>query len=325
MPDLNWTDAQWQLVNDAVNDAFTKSSVASLCLPRYGPLSGSAEIVRNELITLTPPASQASPVPTLTLNSYHADVNRPLVNLTVRIELSSEQVADEALSNALLLFRRAGSILAQEEDGIVFVGWYEGKFPSDSKYVANRDVGLQFGLANLRVRRGFPSLAVAAGATPDRIGLAVVDAVVQAIGDLESESNPGPFACVLGNHLYDAVHTPTPSLVLPADRISPFLKGGPLLRAGRIDGQGGSSNQSGIGNAGIVISQAGSTVDVVVGTEPTVQFLQRTQDAKFLFRVYERFALRVRDNDTRPVRGFRLPLAEVEANRELMLLQRIGI
>ena len=78
------------------------------------------------------------------------------------------------------------------------------------------------------------------------------------------------------------------SLVLPADRVTPLLKGGPLLRSGKIDPE-----------TGIVVSLAGKAVDIVVGTPPTVQFLQRTADARFLFRVYVRFALRIRDDDVK--------------------------
>ena len=40
MAELNWSDAQWQRVNDAVKDSFEKSSVASSFLECYGPLSG---------------------------------------------------------------------------------------------------------------------------------------------------------------------------------------------------------------------------------------------------------------------------------------------
>jgi Encapsulating protein for peroxidase len=117
---------------------------------------------------------------------------------------------------------------------------------------------------------------------------------VKSIHRLEDNFNPGPFACVLGNELFDRAHDPSPSLVLPADRITPLLKGGPLLRSGKMDD-----------NAGIVVSLAGNAVDIVVGTPPTVQFLQRTDDAKFLFRVYERFVLRIRDAVRPPVAGFR--------------------
>jgi hypothetical protein len=87
-----------------------------------------------------------------------------------------------------------------------------------------------------------------------------------------------------------------------------MLKGGPLLRSGQIDPE-----------TGIVVSLAGNEVDIVVGTPPTVQFLQRQANARFLFRVYLRFVLRIRDNASPPVAGFRvLPGAQriaLEAGR----------
>src|SRR5262245_48190366 len=96
----------------------------------YGPLSGSAETVRNERLL------DDGPTPlTVTLDTDHDSVNLKLVNLTVKVELSSEQVADEALSNALLAFRRAANILAQQADQIVFGGFNRGD--KNSKYVAN--------------------------------------------------------------------------------------------------------------------------------------------------------------------------------------------
>ena len=123
MAELNWSDAQWQKVNDAVTEAFGKASVASAFLPCTGPLPGSAEIVRNE--RLRRETIVADPL-TVRLDGDHDDVNLKLVNLTVNVLLSSEQVADETLSNALLAFRRAANILAQEEDRIVFEGFRRG-------------------------------------------------------------------------------------------------------------------------------------------------------------------------------------------------------
>ena len=135
MAELNWSDGQWQKVNDAVNEAFGKASVASAFLPLYGPLAGSTETVRNERLS----ERQTDPDPlkprTVTLDVDHDAVNLKLVNLTVKVELSSEQVADETLSNALLAFRRAANILAQEEDRIVFNGF--GRGDPNSPYVAN--------------------------------------------------------------------------------------------------------------------------------------------------------------------------------------------
>ncbi len=281
MADLNWSDAQWQKVNDAVTEAFGKASVASAFLPCYGPLSGAAENVRNERLR---EGDSTRPL-TITLDADHDAANLKLVNLTVKVELSSEQVADETLSNALLVFRRAANILGQEGDRIVFEGFDRGD--PNSPYVAN-SIRPQKGLADLPARYDFARLDRTIDA-----GQAVVKAVVRAIRRLEENSNPGPFACVLGNNLFDDVHTPTSSMVLPADRVSPLLKGGPLLRSGKMDE-----------DCGIVVSLPGNAVDIVVGTPPTVQFLQRNEQAKFLFRVYERFVLRIRDNVKSPVEGF---------------------
>jgi len=286
MSELNWSDAQWQKVRDCVTEAFAKASIASAFIPCYGPLPGSAETVRNERII----QSTSNPR-TVKLDADYDGVNLKLVNVTVNVVLSSEQVAEEALSNAMLAFRRAANVLAQEEDRIVFEGFGRGPRGADSVFVVNSPRP-QRGLADLPARLTFPDLTLKKRVT---VGQAVVSAVVDAVQRLENNSNPSPFACVLGNELFNRVHDPSRSLVLPSDRITPLLKGGPLLRSGQMDS-----------DTGIVVSLAGNAVDIVVGTPPTVQFLQRTHDAKFLFRVYERFVLRIRDAVQPPVAGFKI-------------------
>jgi uncharacterized linocin/CFP29 family protein len=307
MADLNWSDAQWQKVNDAVTEAFGKASVASTFLPMYGPLAGSAEMVRNERlqqdITSTPP--------TISLDKDHLGVNLKLVNVTVNVALSSEQVADETLSNAILAFRRAANILAQEQDRVVFEGFRQNPRGIDSRFVTNNP-DPERGLADLRARHTFSSLDV--DVTGNRTtGREVVRAVVNAIHRLEDSFNPAPFACVLGNTLFEDVHDPSRALVLPADRITPLLKGGPLLRSGTMDD-----------HAGILVSLSGNAVDLVVGRPPTVQFLQRTIEARFVFRVYERFALRIRDAANPPVAGFRVELRGVDRVAERQALHQVA-
>ena len=284
MAELSWTDAQWQKVNEAVSEAFGKASVANHpdFLQGYSH-KGSSETVRNERLT-------QSDSTTLSLDVDHDSLNLRFVTLRVHVNLSSEQVADETMVNALLVFRRAANILAQQEDRIVFDGYQRGG--KDSPFVANNPKP-QKGLADPLARMKF-ELFAATGMTPAQVGNSLVPQVVRAIRTLEDTSNPSPFACVLGNRLFEFVHTPDPnSLILPADRITPIVKG-PLLRSGQM-------NEF----TGIVVSLAAGAVDIVVGTPPTVQFLQRTNEGRFLFRVYERFVLRVRDDGTRlPVAGF---------------------
>jgi uncharacterized linocin/CFP29 family protein len=74
-------------------------------------------------------------------------------------------------------------------------------------------------------------------------------------------------------------------MVLPADRISPLLKG-LLFRCGQLPD-----------DVGVVVSLGGSDIDIVVATPPKAQFLQVTQDAKYRFRVYEKFTWRIKDKD----------------------------
>jgi uncharacterized linocin/CFP29 family protein len=107
--------------------------------------------------------------------------------------------------------------------------------------------------------------------------------IANAVVALESASNPGPFACVLSAQAFVAVHTPVVGLVLPVDRITPILNG-PLLRSGRMPGF-----------SGIVVSLAANSIDIVVATPPRAQFLNVDQNAKYHFRVYEKFILRIKE------------------------------
>src|SRR5258708_3092918 len=127
MTELSWTEAQWQKVNEAVTATFGQASVAAaLELPCYGPLPGGTETVRNERLK--------EDGDTVKLEVDHDSLNLRFVNLQVHVELSSEQVADETMMNALLVFRRAANILAQQEDRIVFDGYLRGS-DQDSKFV----------------------------------------------------------------------------------------------------------------------------------------------------------------------------------------------
>jgi uncharacterized linocin/CFP29 family protein len=44
-----------------------------------------------------------------------------------------------------------------------------------------------------------------------------------------------------------------------------------------------------------MVSVGGNSMDLVVGIEPTTEFLQQDPDGFYRFRVFERFALRVKD------------------------------
>jgi uncharacterized linocin/CFP29 family protein len=310
---LRWSQAQWDLVNNAITESFAKASVVSTpgFLPSCGPLAESAENVRAQRLL----ASLGVRAPAKPQVSVTDDDTLRLFNLRVLVQLLSEQVADDSLSSALLAFRRAANALAQVEDDLVFNGYGDdaaGKprkdlrdkltqlaaFPAliDPEVVANKP-GDRPGL--IYADKPAPDTAddiIASNGRRQKSQLSMGEHIVQevacAIGDLERDSHPGPFACVLGTNAFVAVYTPTNSMVLPADRITPILNG-PLLRSGRM-----------VRDHGIVVSLGGNDIDIVVASPPKAQFLQVTDDAKYLFRVYERFVWRIKDRHA--VRGISL-------------------
>jgi hypothetical protein len=72
--------------------------------------------------------------------------------------------------------------------------------------------------------------------------------------------------------------------VTPQDQILPFLNGGALLRCSVIDN-----------GEGVVVALGGEPIELVVATDMSLQFLQVTQTPSYLFRVYEKLALRIKD------------------------------
>src|SRR5262249_16818952 len=95
-----------------------------------------------------------------------------------------------------------------------------------------------------------------------------------------------PFACVLGNQAFSAAHQATAQtrLVLPIERMERLLKG-PVLRCASLRT-----------DLGVVLAMSGEPFDIVMGTPPEVQFLQIDTGEEYLFRVYERFVLRIKDD-----------------------------
>ena len=86
-----------------------------------------------------------------------------------------------------------------------------------------------------------------------------------------------------------SLRTPTSALVLPQDRILPFLGGGPLLRSSTLD------TAALVLRSGVVVALGGEPVELVIATDVCVQFLQVTAEPHFVFRVCEKMALRIKE------------------------------
>jgi uncharacterized linocin/CFP29 family protein len=281
---LTWTDQQWGRIRQVVQDEANRARVAATFLPLTGPLPADTDFVPSD--ELTYPASGE--------RGERMQINDtstiPLATLQVKVFLRGAQVADPDLTSALQMFRRAANVLARLEDIVVFNGQ-----AGPSQGPKDKTPGLPTIWEILGGRQGAtPGLATSEPGTqePERVsgdpenwGELLVSRVSSAIGKLEGAGHFGPFAVVLGQRLFNAVQTPNEtSLVLPQDRIIPFLGGGPLLRSSALPDE-----------AGVVVGLGGQPIDLVVATDVSVNFLQVTTDPMFVFRVYEKIALRIKE------------------------------
>jgi uncharacterized linocin/CFP29 family protein len=267
---LQWTDDQWNRVRQVVYEEARRGRVAGSFLPLYGPLEPDASYVaKQELKNYSGSGSGFTVIDRDTLR---------LITIQEKVYLRGAQVADSELSSALIAFRRAANVLARREDKIIFKG-------QDSV-----DDEPSSGGGGTAAEGGTPGLVAAAAAQEPipvrgdiKTGEALVAAVSKAIGKLEENNHLGPFACVLGQGYFTAVQTPDGSSVLPQDRILAFLGGGALLRSSILERE-----------QGLVIALGGAPIDLVVATDVSVSFLQVTPDPWFVFRVYEKIVLRIK-------------------------------
>jgi hypothetical protein len=331
----NWTDEQWRRVTDLVATEADKARAGARYLPLYGPVDPSVVAVPNYLLGNAPNPPFA---PLRARNRLDVDSSPEtyLATITIQIPLANHEVAEPELQAASVAFRRAAVTIARLEDALLFNGqaapglappptypggWLTGLPPVYSVNGGGQQAGL--------VPAGaMPNIPPPAGSVAPRVDVElplptgaplqpwtpaqraaymgpwseiIVRHVSDTIGLLEANGHSGPFACFLSPSLFEAVHTPSSSMVLPRDRILPFLGGEYLCRSNTIpDGYG-------IMVAGVPAYEtdaygkrqkqngAGSPVEIVVATDISLRYLQQTPEPKFLFRIWEKIALRVKE------------------------------
>ena len=279
-----WTEEQWTRARKVVQDSARRARVASSFLPLYGPL----------------------PPDQVTVNSMHLkevghneDLHDPyqaekrlevddsttiaLTTISADIFLRTYEAADPEMTAALSLIGRAADVLGRLEDSIIF----NGQIAKDQ---GPNDIVVRPPVYRIKGGQERPGLLTAAGKTFDVNGTSLedqgarlVDQTVEAISFLEGNGHYGPFAQVLGNELYQAANSPSPhSMVLPSDRIRPFLDG-PLLRSSTMPA-----------DAGVVVALAGEPIDLVIAHDLELKLVQMTLEPRYVLRISERFTLRVK-------------------------------
>jgi uncharacterized linocin/CFP29 family protein len=294
-PQVPWTDEQWARVNKVVQEEASRARMAATFLPLLGPLPGDTDFVRQELIQY-----QFAPPPNIPLGIQDKPVIQ-LATLQVRVPVRGAQMADPEMTSVLALFRRAANVLARLEDAVVFRGLVPTLIPD--RFAPPINVGpppppgtqavweITGGQVSGGLWRNPAPLAqwelILPG--PASRGTRLVRGIARAIGRLEARGHFGPFAVVLDGRLFLIAQTPTSALVLPQDRILPFLGGGPLLRSSTLN------TAALVFPSGVVVALGGEPVELVIATDVCVQFLQVTAEPLFVFRVCEKMALRIKE------------------------------
>jgi hypothetical protein len=126
--------------------------------------------------------------------------------------------------------------------------------------------------------------------------------IIDAINSLENKGYVAPYVCVFGRKPFQEAFTPiNNSTVLPRDRIEPLI-GRELLHASGIDippyepGRYENLKAEKWPNRGVLLSMADEPIDLALAAEATVEFRQVELSGKYVFSVFERFALRIKDS-----------------------------
>jgi uncharacterized linocin/CFP29 family protein len=229
---------------------------AAAVAPPAAAVAPPAAAVAPPAAAVAPPAAAAGPLEIDQANEL------PITEDSVSFRLTQQQYADEQrLGTAATLATRAANVLAGRMGETIF------------------------GPPNLvdLAAAANPVLAVghrAGGGYGNRTFAEVANAYAQ----LQGQRHYGPYALVMSANEYADAHAPLKkTLIMPADRIRALTDKG-------FYGTGTLPDQT-----ALMISTGGNTLDLAISVDPVTAFVQIEGDNIYRFRVYHRFALRVKD------------------------------
>ena len=319
--ELPWDDEIWDRIDRAVHDECKRTKIACKFLPLHGPDNSGKLTVPSDTIMVD--ESNRLQVP-----EARTDY---LLELVVEFVLTRQQVErEEELGTAVTLATRAANLLSQAFDVAIFQG-VDSITPGENQHPLFRDrkVIARSGPANqglLNAPRsestGEDNLqqiinvpALESPGPQQRWGENTFGAVSEAYARLQggeglAQAHYGPYALVLNFVPYADTYAPLPTtLIMPADRIARLVTDGFYgMKYGKdmmsssekeMPSHGGCTHFYGTGtlppSRGILVSLGGNTMDLVVGMDAKAEYVTQDAQGNFCFRVYERFALRLKD------------------------------
>lgn len=281
---LAWDGKIWERIDQAVHDECERTKIAKKFIPLHGPVASETAVPSDTINTASPALS------------VDEGARTPLIELWAEFTLTPQQVEREGeLMTAVTLATRSANLLSQAEDVVIFQGQaaIDGvggpKHPLfNGKKVQAKSGPAGVGLLNAALAVvNVPAIATATYGEKTFTAVASAYACLQSGGGGLKQAHYGPYTLVLRTEPYADTFAPlAATLIMPADRIKPLMTAG-------FYGTGALPDLT-----GILVSVGGNTMDLVVGTDTTTAFLQEDAEGRFRFRVFERFALRIKDRSS---------------------------
>jgi uncharacterized linocin/CFP29 family protein len=330
---VGWTEAQWNRVREEVLQAWQRVRVAGSFLPIYGPLPPSTQVVPSEVLkpngTVDDRATAALieialPVELSRQQIWEEDLSSALLQFRRRATQLG-QLEDWFIFNGTYPSIQPNAQNQAEFARQVDAGHplyrpdirpLNAPAPGQWALVSGTPTPIAGGTHDLQLtgmrERNPGSLGLIEGPRVQRAQQAnraalnsngLMEAIVGAINSLENNGYVAPYVCVFGRNPFEAAFESIPhSTVLPRDRIEPLI-GRELLHASGIDILPQSrrlyvptaEDEEEWRSRGVLLSMANEPIDLALAAEATPEFRQVNLEGRYVFSVFERFALRIKD------------------------------
>ncbi len=332
-----WPKEVWDAMDLHVHEEIMRTSVGAKFLPHHR-VHPKTTTVPGDTVTLPTAPTAGSTVPSSTPNPLTVDegafirINESWTEFSLTAQQVHEAAEAKELTHttAVTLATRAANFLSRAQDMVIFQGfnayyttffqtymrWRPGQMPADTGLLclpgppAIPTTGPVITAPVSTAVVTLPGAQVLQVSTNTGDGKFVLygentfGAISQAYSALQNNGADGPYACVLFTNAYADSYAPLPTtLIITADRIKPLMDAGYYgsgsMAAGFPDAT--LSTSTGPVNAsysGLVVSLGGNSMDLVIGHPATVAFTQENPDGSFLFRILQRFALRLKDTSS---------------------------
>lgn len=279
--EVNWDEAIWKEINDAVVAEVGKVRAAQKVFPTI-VLDNNPTEIPDEVIDFD----------NLTIREGQT---KQFVEIYQQFSLTATQVAKESQNKTCkTLARMAAKTIALAEDSVIFSGINARNLaPVTADFLKPDNHGLigeaSPDNADDRDPRKVSKLIVIHAAPSSRTsgyiwGENIFSAVTKGISLLTAKAQAPKFALFLPVKAYaDTFVPPSPaSLVTTAERIKPLVEGGYVEAVSLPD------------DIGLLVALAGDPTTLYVGREATTEFLNK-EGSRYIFRVVERVQFVARD------------------------------